>query len=374
MQQRLEFKSPESNKFWQIEQQGDQTTVRYGKIGSDGQTRTKKHASPEIAAAEAAKLVRAKTAKGYAAVDAFQVAAAPSVALPSDAPVPKGAVSLYDVRLPDVPVGGDRIPARRLKEAARSLVFARKALQEFEKEVLDAPVIEPVGERKADEDPKAHSKRMVLAMFSKFDKISPESRDAVPALVKRFEALFEGPRAALLKEPFSSDLPRAAIEGLADEVHAIGRELMALKLPVRMHNPGRTLEQFVGPKLDVPKLDPAGFEALSVSDRLNAFIYPHRWDCEVDEVEGGRAAAEKLVGKAAVERIFEALWEAAEDSNADNEELSGDPWISIEVLRHGKDELAYQISGHLEVEPYGGDFTYDLFTNKKGQAFDESFR
>ncbi len=374
MQQRLEFKSPGSNKFWQIEQQGDQTTVRYGKIGSDGQTRTKKHASPEVAAAEAAKLIRAKTAKGYAAVDAFQIAAAPSVALPSDAPAPKGAVSLYDVRRADVPVGADRVPARRLKEAARTLVFCRGALQKFEKAVLETPVIEPVGERKPEEDPKAHSKRMVLAMFSKFDKVSPETREAVPALVKRFEDLFEGPRAALLQEPFAADLPREAVVSLADEVRAIGKAMAALDLPVGMHNPASNLQRFVGPKLDVPKLNPAGFEALSVSDRINAFTHPQRWDCEVDEVEGGQAAAEKLVGKAGVERIFEALWEAAEDSNADNEELSGEPWISIEVLRHGKDELAYQVSGHLEVEPYGGDFTYDLFADKKGQAFDESFR
>lgn len=369
---RLELRSDQSNKFWQIDQQGSQTTVSYGAIGKDGQTRTKVHASPEVAAAEAAKLIRSKTAKGYAAVDAFQIGAAPSVPLPGDKAAPKGAVSLYDVRTADA--GGALVPARRLKETAGTLSFISGLLRGFEKDILKAPVTEPAEKPRAGESHRDHMKRKIRAMASTFNSISVETRDAVPELVKRFEALFEGPRAALLRTPFTADLPREAIEGLQADVNAIGTALGAFKLPPGMHNPSSTLLRFRGPKLDVPKLTVAAFAALSVSDRLNAMASPARWDCEMNDVEGDIAAAERIVGKPAVAQIIEQLWEHAEESNADNEELSGDPWISIEVLERNGKPLAYQVSGHLEVEPYGGDFTYDLFANSKGEIFDESIR
>ena len=63
----LEFKDKKSSKFWEIEHgsDSDETTVRFGKIGSDGQSQTKKHASAEVARAFLEKQVRDKVAKGY---------------------------------------------------------------------------------------------------------------------------------------------------------------------------------------------------------------------------------------------------------------------------------------------------------------------
>jgi uncharacterized protein (TIGR02996 family) len=75
---RFEFKDAKSQKFWEIETEGDAFTVRYGKIGTDGQVQTKTYASAEKAEAEAEKLIKSKTKKGYVEVAIDSKAAAPS--------------------------------------------------------------------------------------------------------------------------------------------------------------------------------------------------------------------------------------------------------------------------------------------------------
>jgi predicted DNA-binding WGR domain protein len=65
---RFEFKDGKSNKFWEIQVEGDSHTVRYGKIGTDGQVQTKTFASDAKAQADADKLIASKTKKGYVEV------------------------------------------------------------------------------------------------------------------------------------------------------------------------------------------------------------------------------------------------------------------------------------------------------------------
>lgn len=62
---RLEYKSEASSKFWEPKKEETVITVRFGKIGTDGQTHTKKFASSEKAQNEYRKLVCEKLAKGY---------------------------------------------------------------------------------------------------------------------------------------------------------------------------------------------------------------------------------------------------------------------------------------------------------------------
>lgn len=68
MPRRFEFVGGNSRKFWEVRVNGNDVHVRFGRIGSDGQTSCKTLASPEAAAAHAAKLVRQKVGKGYTAV------------------------------------------------------------------------------------------------------------------------------------------------------------------------------------------------------------------------------------------------------------------------------------------------------------------
>ncbi len=62
---RLEYRTESSNKFWEPEREGNTVTVRFGKIGTAGQTHTNKFTSAEKATAEYRKLICEKLAKGY---------------------------------------------------------------------------------------------------------------------------------------------------------------------------------------------------------------------------------------------------------------------------------------------------------------------
>ncbi len=61
----FQFSDAKSHKFWSIEVTGTSFTVTYGKVGTAGQTSTKSFPTPEKAQAEADKLIREKTGKGY---------------------------------------------------------------------------------------------------------------------------------------------------------------------------------------------------------------------------------------------------------------------------------------------------------------------
>lgn len=65
---RYELKDGKSAKFWQIDLSGDSFTVRYGRIGTDGQSSTKVYSDAATAQREAEKLIKSKTKKGYVEV------------------------------------------------------------------------------------------------------------------------------------------------------------------------------------------------------------------------------------------------------------------------------------------------------------------
>jgi DNA ligase-1 len=62
---RFEFSEGTSNKFWEISTQGLEVTVRFGRIGAQGQTKVKAFPDEAAAARHVEKLVAEKTGKGY---------------------------------------------------------------------------------------------------------------------------------------------------------------------------------------------------------------------------------------------------------------------------------------------------------------------
>ncbi len=64
----FEFVEGTSSKFWEISLAGSDVTTRWGRIGTDGQSKTKPFGSPERARTEYDKLVAEKTGKGYVEV------------------------------------------------------------------------------------------------------------------------------------------------------------------------------------------------------------------------------------------------------------------------------------------------------------------
>ncbi len=65
---RFEFREGKSDKFWEIAVVGCDVTVRYGRIGADGQTKTKTFTDESAAHGHAEKLIEEKTDKGYVEV------------------------------------------------------------------------------------------------------------------------------------------------------------------------------------------------------------------------------------------------------------------------------------------------------------------
>ncbi|WP_157313934.1 WGR and DUF4132 domain-containing protein [Chitinibacter sp. GC72] len=63
--QRYEYTEGNSSKFWEIEQDGLQLNIRWGRIGTNGQSQTKDFASADKASTAMEKLIKEKTGKGY---------------------------------------------------------------------------------------------------------------------------------------------------------------------------------------------------------------------------------------------------------------------------------------------------------------------
>ncbi|GMU55010.1 MAG: hypothetical protein AMXMBFR33_41560 [Candidatus Xenobia bacterium] len=93
----FEFSEGSSNKFWEIDLQGDSFVVRWGKIGTAGQSQTKSFASEARAQLEHDKLIAEKVGKGYQETGGAAPgtpaprAAAPAPAPRAAAPAPKAA-------------------------------------------------------------------------------------------------------------------------------------------------------------------------------------------------------------------------------------------------------------------------------------------
>ena len=54
-----------SSKFWDVVLNDNQLTIRFGRIGTNGQTQAKTVTTPDAARREQEKLIRSKLAKGY---------------------------------------------------------------------------------------------------------------------------------------------------------------------------------------------------------------------------------------------------------------------------------------------------------------------
>jgi predicted DNA-binding WGR domain protein len=62
----FEFVGGSSAKFWEVNVNGNDVTVRFGRIGSQGQAQTKTLPDADAATRHAEKLIASKVGKGYA--------------------------------------------------------------------------------------------------------------------------------------------------------------------------------------------------------------------------------------------------------------------------------------------------------------------
>jgi uncharacterized protein (TIGR02996 family) len=145
----FQLSDAKSHKFWNIEVQGDRFTVTYGKVGTAGQSQTKTFASAEKAQAEADKLIREKTAKGYrettpkAAGSQEEALERAVIADPYDLTAWS---ALADYLTEQGDPRGEFMQVQRALEDEKLTAAQRKKLQAREKELLAAHEKEWVGD------------------------------------------------------------------------------------------------------------------------------------------------------------------------------------------------------------------------------------
>jgi len=111
MKTQLIFQKDNSHKFWNITVDGNTHTVHYGRVGTDGQTKTKEFADETTALKDANKLIASKVKKGYQ-----KVSAKPDLAASS----PKINVETQPIR---VVRNATTFVDKPIKELVESLIF-----------------------------------------------------------------------------------------------------------------------------------------------------------------------------------------------------------------------------------------------------------
>jgi len=84
---RFELTEDKSSKFWEIDHQGTDLHIRWGRIGTAGQSQTKTFADEAKVGAAYNKLIAEKTRKGYQEKDAVAAPASQAVKKANDAPM-----------------------------------------------------------------------------------------------------------------------------------------------------------------------------------------------------------------------------------------------------------------------------------------------
>lgn len=100
---RFELAEGSSNKFWEITIDASSYSVRYGRIGTNGQTQTKSFDSPAAAETAAEKVISEKVKKGYLEVGA---GAPPAVPLPAAAEADKTPAGAARAAAAEAPTAG----------------------------------------------------------------------------------------------------------------------------------------------------------------------------------------------------------------------------------------------------------------------------
>ncbi|HLL22344.1 MAG TPA: WGR domain-containing protein, partial [Kofleriaceae bacterium] len=115
--QRFELTAGTSSKFWAIEQRGRSITVRFGRIGTEGQTKVTSFATASEAQIAHDKLVAEKRRKGYAPAGRGNV---PTVKAPRTSQARR---TVTKAKTPDSPATTTKRAATRAPTSERPLRF-----------------------------------------------------------------------------------------------------------------------------------------------------------------------------------------------------------------------------------------------------------
>lgn len=159
--QRYEFVDGSSAKFWEVAVEGSTLTTRWGRIGTDGQTKAKDYESPDKAQLEAQKAAAKKAKKGYAEVASRprepEAVSAPAIVAPSGTVAPAAtqnvaALTVHWTKfaLVSLPPFRGEAKAPKVKKVSDADLFAPALGQIGTWDWLDAAILHKVIEGKTE--------------------------------------------------------------------------------------------------------------------------------------------------------------------------------------------------------------------------------
>lgn len=250
-----------ASKFWEITLDGNAFTVRYGRIGTDGQTQRKEFADGPKADAAANKLIAEKTAKGYVEVGAAAVAASPA-APPVAAPATEQPDAAPTKKAKRTAAAGAEAPAAKKKDQPPPLTLPSgdtvgpRALLNAAERFANAATNEEWTEACY----KLKDSDRTLLHLLEHDVFTPKSRlhalkpayglrRAEPALVLKVLARLDEPLVAASLEDTS---PLQAFGPVLFRVHELAPDaLRAASLPPTLAGLAAFVRAYAGEELDV---------------------------------------------------------------------------------------------------------------------------
>jgi predicted DNA-binding WGR domain protein len=320
---RFELSEGTSNKFWEIEVDGSSVTTRWGRLGTNGQSKTKEFASAAKAQAEHDALVREKTGKGYSEVGVVAGAAlpratpAPKPAAPAAAPPPPPAAAPPAAPEAIAPPAADEAPVVVWTAAQRARAYPRRGSG------VTLPKLNPAEAHAAvADDYRAHKEQWRRVR----EDAAPELHLLLDSVIERMEGgealvcetpVIEGAVAAVLgqtqgnwqQQPPVIELVDlwVARAGLAFAVEALA-EWMGYSIPIFWHQQPRVLVRVQLTHSDVI----TAFKAWLRLRTLLAGAAEADWQA-AREVAARRRAGASLLARSALAFLFPEVPEWAEE-------------------------------------------------------------
>lgn len=228
---RFEYTDEKSAKFWEVEQSGPDLNIRWGRIGTAGQSQTKNFADAAKAGAAMVKLVTEKTGKGY--VESTAATGATIGTAPAKAAVAKPAAAPSAA----VPAEGVDQQIERAFEAIRAQI-AEASTAPADGDLTSAKIrrAHTIGELAADQ---VHKLLERAGLITSWDSaLTEHARDIAIALANGASAEMQAP--AEIPEgaaPWLAQGEPVSLGGIADNTRALARATRRHPQPVDVIDP-----------------------------------------------------------------------------------------------------------------------------------------
>lgn len=367
---RLENTTGGASKFWEAEVTGNQTTIRFGKLGTAGQTQVKTYASAAEAQAAIAKVAAKKLADGYVA-DGFVAAARGAGAATPTSGVTSGGAAPRTHAVVGL-MAAAKLPLSERQTFAFYLNRILDTFSAFQKAVA------------------AHENPEPGVRFAFAREIKPEVKADIAARHAAVVSSLHGPFGHS-RVPTEANAPSeaelGALKSWLEELLAWQGQLQIGAFALGFDSPQASLAQATQSALQaLPKLPDAAltqrtasqFAKLSESEAFEVFAAPDKFGYEVESLDGAPAAkfTRKLIGAERTHALLEQVKAAAEEDVASYDRgRAGKPTISsVEVLRAGAEVVGYKVTAHCNARPSDNDLLVDWMLDAKGRLLAEDTR